>query len=90
MISPSHRRVRRWSPTPQQAEFLRAVEPTCRFLDNLPAAVRRQYAGQWIAAKDAQLIAAAPTLAELCEALGDSDDPTVLKLRLERGVTIRW
>jgi hypothetical protein len=77
-----------WSPTPQQAEFLQAVEPTCRFLDDLPAAVRQQYAGQWIAAKDSKIIAAAPTLAELCETLGDSDNPAILKLWLERGVTI--
>ncbi len=89
MISPSRRRVRLWSPTPQQAEFLQAVEPTCRFLDDLPAAVRQQYAGQWIAARDAEIIAAAPTRAELSAMLGDSDDPTILKLRLERGVTIR-
>jgi hypothetical protein len=84
------RRVRLWSPTPQQAEFLQAVEPTCHFLDNLPAVVRQQYAGQWIAAKDAKVVAAAPTLAELCETLGDSDNPSILKLRLERGVSIRW
>lgn len=91
MISTSRRRVRRWSPTPEQAEFLRAVEPTSRFLHNLPDEVRQRYAGQWIAARDAQVIAAAPTLAELCEALGESsDDPMVLKLRLERGITIRW
>jgi hypothetical protein len=90
MISPSRRRVRLWSPTPEQAEFLRAVEPTSRFLHNLPPAIRQQYAGQWIAARDSEIIAAAPTLAELCETLGDADDPTVLKLRLEKGVTIRW
>ena len=90
MISPSRRRVHLWSPTPQQAEFLQAVEPTCRFLDDLPATVRQQYAGQWIAARDCEIIAAAPTLAELCATLGDSDDPFILKLRLEKGVTIRW
>ena len=90
MISASRRGVRLWSPTPQQAEFLQAVEPTCRFLDNLPATVRQQYAGQWIAAKGSEIVAARPTLAELCETLGDADDPTILKLRLEKGVTIRW
>jgi hypothetical protein len=90
MISTSRRRVRVWSPTPQQAEFLQAVEPTCRFLDDLPAAVRQQYAGQWIAARDAKIVAAAPTLADLCQKLGDSDNPAILKLRVEKGVTIRW
>ena len=90
MISKSRRRVRLWSPTVQQAEFLRAVEATRRFLHDLPAAARQQYAGQWIAARDAEIIAAAPTRAELRKTLGDSDDPSILKLRLEKGVTIRW
>jgi hypothetical protein len=59
-------------------------------LQNLPDELLRQYAGQWVAARDCKIIAAAPTLAELCDALGESDDPAVLKFRLEQGVTIRW
>jgi len=90
MISPSHSRVRTWSPTPEQAQFLKSVEPTRRFPHNLPESILRQYAGLWIAAKDAKVIAAAPTRDELHKVLGDRDDPTVLKLRLEKGVTIRW
>ncbi len=90
MTSTPRRRVRSWSPTPQQAEFLRAIEATRRFLRDLPATARQQYAGQWIAARDSEIVAAAPTRAELRETLGDSDDPTILKLRLEKGVTIRW
>ena len=46
MILPSHPRVRRWTPTAEQAEFLRATEPTSRFLHSLPAEIRGQYAGQ--------------------------------------------
>ncbi len=90
MTSLFRRRVRLWSPTPQQAEFLRAVEATRRFLHDLPATARQKYAGQWIAAKNAEIIAAAPTRAKLRETLGNSDDPSILKLRLEKGVTIRW
>jgi hypothetical protein len=90
MIRASSRKVRLWSPTPQQAEFLRGIEATRRFLHDLPAAIRQQYAGQWIAARDSEIIAAAPTRAELCETLGHADDPSILKLRLEKGVTIRW
>ncbi len=83
-------KIRSWSPTPEQAEFLRAVEPTRRFLNDLPAEVLRRYAGQWIAARDGKIVAAAATRAKLGEALGDADDPATLKLRLEAGVRIRW
>jgi hypothetical protein len=90
MASSSSLRIRRWLPTPQQAEFLKIVEPTRQFLHNLPDAIRRQYAGQWIAAKGSQVVAAAPTCAELHAKLRDFDDPTILKLRLEDGISIRW
>ena len=83
-------KARFWSPTPQQADFLKSVEPTRRFLKNLPDAILQQYAGQWIAARDSNIIAAAPTRAELSDLLGKVDDPTILKLRLETGVSIRW
>ncbi len=89
MCSKSRRRIRLWSPTPQQAAFLQAVEATRRFVHDLPAALRQHYAGQWIAAKDSKIIAAAPTRAQLHETLGDLDDPSILKLRLEKGITIR-
>ena len=79
-----------WTPTPQQAEFLRSAEATRRFLHDLPDTARQKYAGQWIAARDAEIIAAAPTRAELHKTLGDADDTSILKLRLEKGVTIRW
>ncbi len=90
MIRASARKMRVWSPTPPQVEFLRGVEATRRFLCDLPAAIRQQYAGQWIAVRGSEIVAAAPTRAELCETLGDADDPSILKLRLEKGVTIRW
>ncbi len=83
-------RMRRWTPTPEQAEYLKSVEPSQRYLDNLPDEVRRDYAGQWIAVKDARIIESAPTCKELHEKLGDRDDPTVLDFKLERGITIRW
>jgi hypothetical protein len=83
-------RIRRWTPTPEQAEYLKAIEPTQQFLDNLPDDVRQQYAGQWIAVKDAQIIASAPTCAELHDKLGKLDDPTILDFKLESGLTIRW
>jgi hypothetical protein len=90
MISISRPRVRKWSPTPEQAEFLRAVEPTSRFLHNLPDEILRKHSGQWVAARECKIIASAPTRAELDEALGDLDDPYTLKLRLEKGINIRW
>jgi hypothetical protein len=83
-------KIRSWSPTPEEAEFLRAVEPTQRYLNDLPAEILRKFAGQWIAARDGKFVAAAATRAKLGEALGDADDAATLKLRLEAGVSIRW
>ncbi len=82
-------RVRKWTPTPEQAEFLRVTEPTSRFLNRLPAEILKKYAGQWVAARNCEVIAAAPTLAELDKTLGELDDPYTLKLKLERGINIR-
>ncbi|MBC8115695.1 MAG: hypothetical protein H7062_15025 [Candidatus Saccharimonas sp.] len=92
MIQPSRRyKVRPWTPTPEQQEYLRATRATSEFLHHLPAEIREQYTGQWIAAKDCQVVATAPTRAELSQALGDRDrDPLVLVIRLEKGMTIRW
>ncbi len=90
MATATRVKVRSWSPTPEQVEYIRAIEPTSHFLHNLPDEIRRQYAGQWVAAKDCQIIAAARTRAELCAALGEPRDPAILLLRLEKGVTIRW
>jgi hypothetical protein len=80
--------VRRWTPTPEQAACLQATEATSRFLHNLPGDIRARYAGQWIAAKGNEVVAAAPTRAELQDRLGEPRDPAVLVLRLERGNTI--
>ncbi len=41
MISIALHRARLWSPTPQHAEFLQAIEATSRFLHDLPAAARQ-------------------------------------------------
>jgi hypothetical protein len=90
MVGSTRVKVRRWSPTPEQAEYLRATEATNRFLQNISDDLRRQYEGQWIAAKDCQIIDSAPTRAELSAKLGEAHDPTILLLRLEKGVTIRW
>ena len=89
MTSPYLGKVRVWSPTPEQAAFLQSVEGTRNFLHNLSDSILRQYAGQWIAAKDSKIIAAAVTREQLHELLGELDNSSVLKLRLETGVTIR-
>jgi hypothetical protein len=85
MSKSSHYQVRHWTPTAEQTEFLRAIEPTSRFLDDLLDDVRTKYAGQWIAARDAKIIAAAPTRRELAKAPGPLNDSYTLKLRLEEG-----
>jgi hypothetical protein len=92
MILPPRRyQARPWTPTPEQQEYLRATRATSEFLHHLPAEIREQYAGQWIAAKDRQVVATAPTRSELNQVLRDcGDDPLVLVIRLEKGMTIRW
>jgi hypothetical protein len=90
MISTTRPRVRRWTPTVEQAEILKATEPTSGFLDHLPAEILKKYAGQWVAARDCEIIAAAPTRAELEDKLGNLADSFTLRLRLESGINIRW
>ena len=92
MIQPPRRyQARPWTPTPEQQEYLRATRATSEFLHHLPAEIREQYAGRWIAAKDRQVVATAPTRSELNQVLRDcGDDPLVLVIRLEKGMTIRW
>ena len=90
MLSPAKYKLEKWTPTAADAAYLAAVEPTRQFLQHLPPEVIAQYAGQWIAAKDAAVIASAATRAELGEVLGDQDGELVLKMRVEKGVTIRW
>jgi hypothetical protein len=82
--------IRSWFPTPEQEAYLRSIDATRRYLQNLPAEVLQEYAGEWIAAKDGEIVSAAPTRAELGKGLANPDDPLVLKLRLEKGLTIRW
>ena len=91
MIQPRHYQVRPWTPTTEQREFLRATRATSEFLHHLPAEIVQQHAGQWIAAKGCQIMATAATREELSRLLQDlGDDPLVLVIRIEQGVTIRW
>jgi len=82
MSTTAHPIVRRWSPTPDQAEYLRVTDATSRFLRNLSDDIRRQYAGQWVAAQGCEVVACAPTRSELCAKLGEPRDPTILMIRL--------
>ena len=84
-----HVKIRPWTPTPEQEAVLRATDATMQWLWDLPDAFRSQYTGQWIAAKDCRILASAPTMAELCDKLGDPADPTIIMERFEKGVTIR-
>jgi hypothetical protein len=90
MLKPAKYEAHPWLPTPKEAAYLAAMESTLQFVDNLPSEVIVQYGGQWIAVKDAAIIAAAPTRAELSALLGDRDEDTVLKVKIEKGINIRW
>ena len=90
MIQPRRYKVRPWTPTPEQQEHLRATRTTSEFLHHLPEEIRSRHAGEWIAAQNCRIVATAPTMEELFAKLPDPDDNTVLMIRIERGVTIRW
>ena len=90
MIPPRRYKVRPWTPTPEQQEYLRVTRPTSEFLQHLSEEILCRHAGEWIAAKDCQIVATAPTMEDLFAKLPDPDDNTVLMIRIERGVTIRW
>ncbi len=82
-------KVRPWTPTPEQESVLRATDATIHWLWDLPDDIRLQYSGQWIAAKDCQILASARTMSELCDKLDDPADPTIVMERFEKGVSIR-
>jgi len=90
MSTTTHAKVRRWLPSPEQMELLETTEATRSFLRDLPNDLRQRYAGRWIAAKDCQIVADAPTRAELIAEVGEPRDPALVVLRLEKGVSIRW
>jgi hypothetical protein len=82
-------KVHPWTPTPEQAPALRATGATMQWLWDLPDDIRLQYSGQWIAARDCQILAPARTMTELCDKLDNPGDPTIVVECLDKGVTIR-
>jgi hypothetical protein len=82
-------KVRPWTPTPEQESALRATNATMQWLWDLPDEIRVRYSGQWIAAKDCQILASARTMNELCDKLDNPADPTIVMERFEKGASIR-
>ena len=54
-------KVKPWDLTPAEEQALHASDETVRWLCNLPAEVLRQYAGQWVAARDSRILASGET-----------------------------
>lgn len=81
--------VRPWEPTPEQESVLRATDATMEWLWDLPHQIRVRYAGQWVAAKDCQIVASASTMVEPCDKLDDPANPALISERLEKRVSIR-
>jgi len=81
--------VRKWTPTMRQAEILRSNKPTLVWLWNLTAREMVPFAGQWVAARDCRIIAAAPTQAELAPLIANLDRATVIVHRIENRWMIR-
>lgn len=90
MIQESYRPVvRKWSPTPRQAEILRINKPTIDWLWKLTAVEMAPYAGQWIAARECRIIASAATRAEIESQIADLDRATVIVHKIENRWMIR-
>jgi len=76
--------VQSWSPSESEEAAFRAGDETLQWLCDLPADMRRQYAGKWIAAKERGVIAAADSLDALLGLLEGSDLQSMIIDRVER------
>ena len=76
--------VKAWNLTPAEEQALHASDATVSWLCNLPVEVLRQYAGQWVAAKDSRIIASGETYEVLLAALSDTPLQDVVIHRIER------
>lgn len=81
--------VRKWTPTPRQAEILKFNQPTIDWLYSWTLPQLAEYAGKWIAARECQVIASAPTQAELTPLLAHLDRSTIIVHRIENRWMIR-
>lgn len=84
--TPSVPKVRPWKPTAKQKK----TDETMSWLWGLKADDLRPYAGQWIAAHDCRIIAAAPTREELAPKIAHLDRSTVIVYRVENRVMVRY
>lgn len=80
--TPARGAVRKWTPTPQQAE----THKTATWLWQLPIELLAPYAGQWIAVHECEIVASAPTRDELGAKISHFDRATVIVHRVEN----RW
>jgi hypothetical protein len=77
-------KVKAWDLTPAEEQALHASDETVRWLCNLPVEVLREYAGQWVAARDCRIIATGETYEVLLAALSGTPLQTVVIHRIER------
>ena len=81
--------VKKWTPTPRQAEVLRRTRPTMRWLWRLSAEEMAPYAGHWVAAQDSRIIASSVKRDELEAAIAHLDRETVVVHKIENRWMIR-
>ena len=70
--------IQPWTITPEDEATFRATDATSEWLFHRSADVLRPYMGQWVAAKDCRIIAAAETMDALLKKLGDIDLSSVI------------
>jgi hypothetical protein len=59
-----------WIISPQEDAALRATDATFQWVCNLSGEQLRQYAGQWVAARDCRVIASGKTMDEMLTQFG--------------------
>ena len=76
--------IKPWRPTPEEHQAIFATNATDAWLSNLPADILRTYQGQWVAARDCQIIASAWSRADVRKKLEGTDTGAVVITRLEK------
>jgi hypothetical protein len=77
-------RVRHWEVPPEEEPAFSRADATFHWLCSLSRDDIRPYLGQWIAARDCQVIASAASLDVLLRQLRDVDLQTVIVHRFEK------
>ena len=75
--------IETWQPTEEEEQAFRATDATLQWLLDMPIETVREYAGQWVAARDRQIIAKGDSFDALLTQLQGTDLQSVIIDRIE-------